>query len=267
MTSFIDSVPLHFFDHEERIWYRYISQSAPVDLKKGDGGAYLTFVTKAWENSATNNSKSYGLPDEYMEMFDTGHRHLATDADSYRGQGSLTEEQKQNFYQRGYLVVTIPSSLTTRLPVKKCIDNYTQFYRMLSGDTNFSIHPEGTTTQEGTLRGKRYSKQDPLNPFVRRPKTRSRTADLLSSGTGTGPGSTYLLEPFYLAFQYSSFVHNLLASFYRPGMIEPLLVVQEAFQIIQSPTSWTPFKINNIPFQLIPRDHHHYRHTNRLPSF
>jgi hypothetical protein len=179
----------------------------------------------------------------------------------------LTEEQKQNFYQRGYLIVTIPPSLTTRLPVKKCIDNYAQFYRMVSGDTNFSIYPSSPEQETREQpRGKRYSKHDPLNPFVRKHKTRSRTTELLSS-SGTGPGSTYLLEPFYLAFQYSSFVHNLLASFYRPGMIEPLLVVQEAFQILQTPTSWVPFRINNNPFQLIPRAHHHYRNINRLFSF
>jgi hypothetical protein len=267
VSSSIDMVPLSYFNPEERSWYKYINHHAPVDMGQGGTGAYLTFVHKAWEDSCSPLQNTvYGLPEECLEMFDNGLRHLATDNDDYQGRGTLTVEQKERFYHEGYLIVDIPSSLVSKLPVQKSLDNLTQYYRLLSKDESFNVMPEyPTPSRIGTLKGTKFKTTDSLNPFVR--KAKSLEELIPKQNNGSGPGTSFLLEPFHLAFQYSSFVHNLLSSFYRPGMIEPLLVVQEPFRVETRSTQWRPPQINNIPFQLIPSTHHQYRFDNRLFSF
>jgi hypothetical protein len=229
VASSIDLTPVSFLDKDELAWYRYLNQSAPVDLSATGGGAYRTLVSKVREEATT-----YGLPDEYLEMFDNGLRHMATDADNYHGLGMLTETQKTTFHQQGYLVVDIPALLVNRLPVDKSLGNLERFQKVVV---------EGCP---------RYSEKDPLNPFVRLPKMK-----ILS----------YPLEPFHLAFQYTSFLHNLLASFYQPGRIEPLLVVQEPFQQRTTTTTWSSFRVNNCSVNLIPFSHRQYRAQRGLCTF
>jgi hypothetical protein len=229
VISSMDLTPVSYLDPEELAWYQYLSQHAPSDLGgSGGGGAYQTFVLKAFEKAVT-----YGLPEEYMEMFTSGHRHMATDSDDLRGLGTLVETQKQLFHQQGYLVVNIPTDLVQRLPVEKSLRNMDLFHEVLQSFT--------TARRD----------KDPLNPFVKQ---------------GNKVTIAYTLEPFHVAFQYTSFLHNLLASFYQPGRIEPLLVIQEPFRQPQS-SKWGPFTMNNYPMHLIPWAHRQYRASHGLFAF
>jgi hypothetical protein len=231
VVATIDLAPVSYFDPEELAWYQYLSQHAPSDLG-GSGGAYQTFLLKASEKATT-----YGLPDEYMEMFTSGHRHMATDSDDMRGLGTLFETQKQLLHQQGYLVVDIPPHLVERLPVEKSLRNIDQFHEVCKN-----------------LTSRRDTTKDPLNPFVKQmPVHKTRIA--------------YTLEPFHVAFQYTSFLHNLLASFYQPGRIEPLLVIQEPFQQQPQSSKWGHFAMNNHPMDLIPWAHRQYRARHGLVSF
>jgi hypothetical protein len=231
VVATMDLTPVSYLDPEELAWYQYLSQHAPSDFG-GSGGAYQTFLLKASEKAVT-----YGLPDEYMEMLTCGYRHMATDSGDLRGLGTLFDTQKLLLHQQGYLVIDIPPHLVEHLPVDKSLGNIDQFHKVLKTFTA----PRRNTTK------------DPLNPFVKQVSVNKTRIP-------------YTLEPFHVAFQYTSFLHNLLSSFYQPGRIEPLLVIQEPFQQPQS-SKWGTFTMNNQPMHLIPWAHRQYRARHGLVSF
>jgi hypothetical protein len=179
-TAFVDLVPRRFFvDPQDLEWYRYCNTHAPTDPGSGSSrGAYLSFVSMVVDiaNGRRSPDASYGLPESYLNMFDTGLRSEAIDADDFRGSGTLTSEQVARFYDEGYLILDIPELLSTRLPSTESLASFTQFFKNISGDDTFcmdSLHrvlDMKTAEQEIGDRYTYFSRgiptNDPLNPFA-----------------------------------------------------------------------------------------------------
>ena len=282
VTAFIDLVPRSYFEDVSNLeWYKYVSQHAPVDPGAGSGrGSYLSFHTKVVDDMNSNGTIQYGLNDEYMEMFDNGFRHMAIDHDDFRGHGTLTNEQKESFKRDGYLIVDIPEHLLRLLPADRSIDNFNKFFRNLSGNMYFSLDThlqevidqkvaEVQTGSQYTYYSDRIDETDPLNPFKSGNKSRNaqKGGKLIAKNCGMGKGTTYVSEPYHVSFQYSQFVYNILKSFYHPGDVEPLVVVNERFRA-KTTSSWANgTHIDTAATKLIPAAFHNYRRNNQLPAF
>jgi hypothetical protein len=282
-TAFVDLVPRRFFvDPQDLEWFRYCTTHAPTDPGSGSSrGAYLSFLSMVVDiaNGRRSPDASYGLPEAYLNMFDTGLRADAIDADDYRGSGTLTHKQISQFYDTGYLILDIPETLSARLPPTESISSFTQFFQNISGDDAFgmnSLHrvlDMKTAEQDVGDRFAYFSRgiptNDPLNPFAhgRHSHNPQRGGKLIAMDCGMGKGSTYVSDPNHIAFQYSSFVYNVLSSFYYPGRHEPLIVVPERFRF-KTTSAWTNgTHVDNSTSKLIPILFHVYQQVNGLPSF
>lgn len=283
VTAFIDLVPRRYFENVQNLeWYKYVSQHAPIDPGSGSGrGAYLSFHTKVVDDMNSGDGViQYGLHDEYMEMFDNGLRHMAIDHADTRGHGTLTFEQKRSFHTDGYLIIDIPEHLVQLLPAEKSLENFNRFFRNISGKSSFSLDvhlhqvidqklAEEETGSQYTYYSNRIDETDPLNPFKNGVKSRNaqKGGKLIAKNCGMGKGTTYVSEPFHVSFQYSQFVYNILKSFYHPGAIEPLVVVNERFRA-KTTSSWANgTHIDTAAVKLIPDVFHVYRQANNLPAF
>ena len=282
ITAFVDLVPRRYFDQPERLaWYKYVCQYAPMDPGTGSGrGSYLSFVMRLMDYVQSGYNIPYGLNDEYMEMFDNGLRHMAVDSRDMQGTGTLSPEQIQSFHDEGYLVIDIPDQLVRILPPEKSIENFNRFIRTITGDSNFSMNdhlhrvlePSVSFQQTGskyTYYSNRINTADPLNPFVNGKKSMNaqKGGKLIAKNCGLGKGTTYVSEPYHIAFQYSQFVYNVMKSFYHPGETEPLIVVNERFRA-KTTSSWANgTHIDTAPVKLIPDTFHAYRANNNLPMF
>lgn len=279
VTAFIDLVPASFFlEPAVLLWYKYTCQYAPSDPGSGSGrGSYLSFVNRAIEDTQSSEPLSYGLPDEYMEMFDSGVRHMASDSADLRGSGTLTHTQREQFYTHGYLIIDIPEHLTMMLPASKSLQNLSVFFRRVSRDKTFDIQDSDGSSLHRVLELKvaeqlvgkyayfsdRIPETDPLNPFANGLKSHNPQSGgkLIAKDCGMGKGTTFVNEPFHVAFQYSQFVYNVMSSFYKTG---PLIVVLERFRA-KTTSSWSNgTHIDTSAGKLITPGYHLYRATHGL---
>lgn len=74
--------------------------------------------------------------------------------------------------------------------------------------------------------GARYDDGRPERFFS---ETAQGGGSLVARDSGMGPGSTYSNEPVHLCFQFSTFVTNLMQSFY--GADEPIVRVLERYRL------------------------------------
>jgi len=288
VTAFVDLVPRRFFasSPQDLTWYRYCNTHAPSDPGGGSSrGAYLSFESMVIDVARGRRPPdTYGLPAPYLHMFDTGLRDQAVDASDCRGCGTLTADRVTQFYDAGYLILDIPVALAARLPASECLSSVSQFFRNISSDETFDLQDADgqglhrvleMKVAEATV-GSRYAyfsrgipSADPLNPFAHGPHSHNpqRGGKLIAKDCGMGKGSTFVSDPNHLAFQYSSFVYNVLSSFYHPGTHEPLVVVNERFRA-KTTAAWTNgTHVDNATGKLIPLLFHLYQQVNRLPSF
>lgn len=283
MTAFVDLVPKSFFAEDELHWYQYACSHAPMDPGAGSGrGAYLSFIAAAARDARSAHRLQYGLPDEYMQMFDTGLRNMATDNDDRQGLGTLTSAQKMRFFEDGYLILAVPQDLVQRLPVDATVRNFSSFFRYISGDHLFDLDNASTVSRVLELKeaeretGSKYTYftrrvdlQDPLNPFAEGATSHNPHGGgkLITKDCGMGMGTTYVSEPFHVAFQYSSFVYNVLSSFYSGGVVNPLVVVLERFRVKTTSVWSNGTHVDNVPARMISMQYHAYRSRNNMLAF
>ena len=282
ITAFIDLVPRRFFaDQTDLDWYRYCNTHAPSDPGGGSSrGSYLSFLSMVIDIAkGLQAPDTYGLPESYLDMFDSGLRMNAVDSDDFRGLGTLTTELVTQFYDTGYLILNIPDTLIERLPAEDCVSSFLQFFKNISNDETVDLSCMHRVLDMKTAEhdiGDRFAyfsegipNDDPINPFARGRTSHNpqRGGKLIAMDCGMGKGSTHVSDPNHIAFQYSSFVYNILASFYHPGKIEPLVVVNERFRIKTSAAWKNGTHLDNKISKLIPILFHVYQQVNRLPSF
>jgi hypothetical protein len=285
ITAFVDLVPRRFFENSRDLeWYRYCNTHAPCDPGGGSSrGAYLSFVSMATDIArGLRLPDTYGLPASYLHMLDSGRREYAIDGDDYRGSGTLTPALLKQFHEVGYLVLDIPVTLATRLPPEPSLTAFSRFFRNTTGDLNLdlthgsSLHrvlDMKTAEREVGSRFAYFSRgippSDPLNPFAHGNHSHNpqRGGKLIAMDCGMGKGSTFVSDSNHLAFQYSSFVYNVLSSFYRPGSIDPLVVVNERFRAKTTSVWKNGTHVDNATSKLIPIRFHMYQQLNHLPSF
>lgn len=271
VTGFVDMVPKTFLSNELLEWYRYACTHAPVDPGSGSNrGAYASFMNRAAHDAMSPHGNiEYGLPDHCMAMFDSGTRSFAVDASDMRGLGTLTQKHRQQFYDEGYLIITIPQALQEQLPAEGSIRNLNSFIRNLTGDATFDLndaHGESLSrvldlAESEKHTGDKYSyfadrmpESDILNPFRlgKKSKMAQGGGKLITKNCGMGRGTTYIDEPLHLEFQFSSFVYNVLSSFYEPGRVAVLIPVLERFRAKTTEAWANATHVDNAAHRLVP---------------
>jgi hypothetical protein len=138
MTAFIDLVPKTFLDEDELEFYKYMCKNSPCDFGAGSSrGSYQTFrylnnkYNKAIKNGVNVDDFNWGFDESIMkQLFSTP----LIDSDFI-----LNDEEKDLFDEQGYLVIDIPDDLQKKCPTDEVIDNFSNFFKVISDDSNFDF--------------------------------------------------------------------------------------------------------------------------------
>tara|TARA_Y100000748_G_scaffold215960_1_gene181238 strand:+ start:3528 stop:5396 length:1869 start_codon:yes stop_codon:yes gene_type:complete len=251
-TGFIDVVPIHFLSPGELLWYNYWCHSAPCD--PGGGQARGTWQMMTYY--MRQNRLYYGLEPDIMKNWI-----------KHPKKSALTASQMASFHNKGYLVIDIPERLQSESDVANILDNNNDFFRTITGDIHFdftkldSIQRSENMAKANQFTGSKYTyyvdkidENDPLNPNATSGKSHNaqKGGKLIAADSGMGP-ATFTNEPNFVAFEFSDFVANIMASFYGTVKMVPVL---ERFRV-KSKSQWkSGTHVDIVGGTLIPEDIH-----------
>ena len=253
ITAFVDLVPTAFLPPDLLQWYTYAITHSPFDPGAGTSrGSWLGFAYLASLNAdpARPPLDTFGVSDKLLRQCE---RHNAAAAGFNIGEGAaatISHAQLELFDAQGYIVLPIPQELQDQCPADACLQNLSDFFKVVAEDPHFDMRDAGCVKRSETQRDagafwnkrqktndaaqgngddmwgkfhyytRRISSADPFNPFATPAdapycKLGQGGGKLISADSGLGPGSTFAVEPVHLEFQFSAFTHGIMQSFYQ----------------------------------------------------
>ena len=150
-VSFLDMVQTDFIGEEQMKWYEFATNNAPVDPGAGSGrGSWLSL-----EHAVKQGRQSFGI---------------STDGWEKQGKNILTDEQREQFHGKGYLILEASEIPETLRPLADTsCRNFEAFFKNVSGyPLNLSATDgEGSANAlfDSGLSFTGSKMIDPLNPF------------------------------------------------------------------------------------------------------